>query len=1212
MPHSHSSPDEVLPRLRAYLAETVPSADVDEAKTAPGYAPLILLRARYMIAGFGISNGNIGKSYESLYRDFKTYYSHKRKDLDDLDLAFVFCVQPDEPHLARFCSQIETDVYFCRKFVVPLEEPLAEALACLPFLPLAPIHGRSMRPPSAQTYLRRIGVSASLAKHLVVKGRSPDKIVDDCVSGEFGAPGELSSTVSASVVGADAIVAPVRLKSVRIENFRAYRKPQNFELGQAVTFLYGPNGFGKTSFFDAVDFAATGGIGRLKSVTNTMFPRAAAHLDCAPEDSQVSLTFESNGLERKVERRVSRRNEALLDGRPVERKILLSEITCGGQPASDRVDGLVSLFRASHLFSQEHQELSKDFPINCELPTDIVSRLLAFEDYANGLKKLNRVHDTVSAIARQAEGECADLQRELESATEDLERLGRISTDAVDAKALDEALHSISQELEWLGVDSAWDGTDLKAMRRWRVDVELRRAKAQSTIQQLTALAKVAATLPKQVAELSQAQEQIVKGELALAAGLTKRADWRARLRTAEKKVDELTVARKDSQSAVERLVWLQTVLPTYAALLAKESAAQQAAEAVAARLTSAQASDRTARALVESSENGQTVAAARPAAVQRELVVLDEAGKRADSWMAARVRLVENVEAEKNLALVLGQQHFETHELNERLETANAEVARLAIIVADIDHNRSSLRQLVSQLQEHILSGVCPVCGDDHGSVEALQARLRDRPDVDPANGLRAALIEARSAVQALVNRVNEKAQEARQTQLRVERLKSDREQLLGETARFEEALASFGIVVTSDGGATLEELNRRRTERRNEIGRLTEAVNQSNHERESAKKALEQARESVAIRMRERDALLRDLAAIQSQLGAIRADPRAYRLDDLASSSDDVLSLLATSTQASSALDEQFTVARATVADAKAICDAVLGEVRALETELASIRRQVVDLEAAVADSRSRFEEAGTATDTNQDALLALVSRESQMRTKCETLVQALTNLEVSVDAATTAAAFSSLRQGVAAKQRALKVAKRRSDQHAPWLEYFGRLRKQLTTQQDNAVSDFVNDYGPRTSVIQRRLRSIYGFDDIEIQSHESAIRVRVRRGGEELRPIDYFSQSQQQTLLLGLFLTTCISQTWSTLSTVFLDDPVTHFDDLNTYAFLDLILGLIESDESHRQFVISTCDEKLLLLARQRFHHLGPGARFYSFSAIDDDGPVVEAVT
>jgi exonuclease SbcC len=112
--------------------------------------------------------------------------------------------------------------------------------------------------------------------------------------------------------------------------------------------------------------------------------------------------------------------------------------------------------------------------------------------------------------------------------------------------------------------------------------------------------------------------------------------------------------------------------------------------------------------------------------------------------------------------------------------------------------------------------------------------------------------------------------------------------------------------------------------------------------------------------------------------------------------------------------------------------------------------------------------------------------------------------------------------------------------------------------------------------------------------------------------LRPTDYFSQSQQQTLLLALFLTACISQTWSAFSPVFLDDPVTHFDDLNTYAFLDLIVGLLESDSGRRQFVISTCDEKLLQLARQKFRHLGERAIFYRFYAIGPDGPSVEKVS
>jgi exonuclease SbcC len=75
--------------------------------------------------------------------------------------------------------------------------------------------------------------------------------------------------------------------------------------------------------------------------------------------------------------------------------------------------------------------------------------------------------------------------------------------------------------------------------------------------------------------------------------------------------------------------------------------------------------------------------------------------------------------------------------------------------------------------------------------------------------------------------------------------------------------------------------------------------------------------------------------------------------------------------------------------------------------------------------------------------------------------------------------------------------------------------------------------------------------------------------------------------------------------------MDDPVSHFDDLNTYALLDLISGLQSSPEGNKQFVISTCDEKLLQLARQTFRHLGDAAKFHSFSAIGANGPKVAEI-
>ncbi len=218
----------------------------------------------------------------------------------------------------------------------------------------------------------------------------------------------------------------------------------------------------------------------------------------------------------------------------------------------------------------------------------------------------------------------------------------------------------------------------------------------------------------------------------------------------------------------------------------------------------------------------------------------------------------------------------------------------------------------------------------------------------------------------------------------------------------------------------------------------------------------------------------------------------------------------------------------------------------------------------------------------------------------------------LEVAVDTAATSAAFENIRQRILANEAVIQEATARAQNVQPWVGYFTEVKKLLSTQQAYATEHFISEYGPRTAVIQQRLRPVYGFGEVEVTSKDSAIDIRIHRKGETLRPTDFFSQSQVQTLVLGLFLTACSSQTWSGFSSIMMDDPVTHFDDLNTYALLDLILGLQSSPEGERQFVISTCDEKLLQLARHKFRHMGAAARFYRFQAIGAEGPLVSEIS
>ncbi|MGE0633396.1 MAG: hypothetical protein AB7O96_13375 [Pseudobdellovibrionaceae bacterium] len=186
------------------------------------------------------------------------------------------------------------------------------------------------------------------------------------------------------------------------------------------------------------------------------------------------------------------------------------------------------------------------------------------------------------------------------------------------------------------------------------------------------------------------------------------------------------------------------------------------------------------------------------------------------------------------------------------------------------------------------------------------------------------------------------------------------------------------------------------------------------------------------------------------------------------------------------------------------------------------------------------------------------------------------------------------------------ALSELAKKEESLSSWLTSFSGVRKFLTQVRDSSVSEYTSKYGPLASTIQARLRSVFGFGEISLSSSEGKIAVTVERSEKQLRPIDYFSESQKQILVLSIFLASAITQNWSSFSPIFLDDPVTHFDDLNAYAFLDLISGMLQSEKGRRQFIISTCEEKLFQLMRQKFYGYGKRVLIYEFLAIGKNGP------
>jgi len=120
----------------------------------------------------------------------------------------------------------------------------------------------------------------------------------------------------------------MRLKSIDIEAFRAFARAHHFNLDADIILLYGRNGFGKTSVFDAISWCLFGFSKRLSGTRDFTRADASFITNAFREagEERVRLVLARPGPDIEVERRGSRFSlfdgETALDGGPAERRLL--------------------------------------------------------------------------------------------------------------------------------------------------------------------------------------------------------------------------------------------------------------------------------------------------------------------------------------------------------------------------------------------------------------------------------------------------------------------------------------------------------------------------------------------------------------------------------------------------------------------------------------------------------------------------------------------------------------------------------------------------------------------------------------------------------------------------------------------------------------------------------------------------------------------------
>lgn len=1201
-PETSSLPSE----LRSTLADIMKGATFSEEVLLEDCLPVVMMLRQHALTAFAVGDQ---ADYQPLYEAFKKHYLKNTAQWSTKDVAFVYCLPAGVTVGPEFCSRVEVDAYFCRKYVVRLDGNLAESLARLPFLPLSPITpGIQTRPPSAQTLLRQRNLKADLAKALVVPSTSSaSTILTECIAGTYGPPDALQSAASPSAiveVGEDR--AQATLKSISIQNFRAYRTKKVFDLGSSVTILYGPNGFGKTSFFDAIDFAVTGGVGRLAKATGGL-ARVAKHLDGQSDPTEVSLTLEREGKTHVITRNLADPNNASVNGKVTPRKEVLSLLTGGTTPGADRVDSLVDLFRATHLFSQENQELTQDVASKCELSSELVSRMLAFEDYASGLKKAEEVLKLAGQEHSRATADVSGAKQAVAHERKELERLEGLAATDTSSDVLDARFASLEEAISTAGFNisgiSSRDTRGLRAMlNAAAAEAVAWRTLLSRAVEQVGALGTLRGQLEAMQAQLTERQIHLHQAE-----AYEKEAT--ELLSALSSQLAQLKTQEQGLQLRRDWLAWAVSVQPEYEQLTSQTRSFAAGLATLSshvnqqrAPLEQVQAAQREAAASVQRSEAAFKAASEKRVRFQ---AVKDAAA----AWEQAAPALVElqtaGAQIQPSIDKLRGQ-------LSEAQQAEQVQALLIAQAERELGEARSSdsrLKELISELRGHVAGPNCQLCGHDHGSTEGLLAAIDRRMQYgDHVVQLSEAAAAQRAALQMFVAQRQALAEHMKQEQLRLAQAQMQRSQMERQRASVEASLSSVGISLTSETPQQMQNLNAQVHEDElnaaGAVGSARQVLQMAEAALASAMagyQALDEQRRATEAALKDAQKRLIELLN-QASKGSINLDGVRQTLTDAECATEE--QRVATSVAAQSA-NEQVDSQKAVQAAAKAAVTAARTSHQQANQAWTAHQTRVQSILSELA--AAKFDGAVSQEQLRQQVGVAAAREVSAIG-----LRDRVAEVEVAVDTAATAAAFWSIRQRILASEVVIHEATARAQMVQPWVGYFTEVRKLLSTQQAFATKHFITEYGPRTAIIQQRLRPVYGFGEIEVSSKDSAIVIRVHRKGETLRPTDFFSQSQVQTLVLGLFLAACSSQTWSGFSSIMMDDPVTHFDDLNTYALLDLILGLQNSPEGQRQFVISTCDEKLLQLARHKFRHMGSTAKFYRFQAIGSEGPMVSEIS
>ena len=942
------------------------------------------------------------------------------------------------------------------------------------------------------------------------------------------------------------------LDSLKVHAFRGITNELPLDLRARLTLIHAPNGVGKTSLCDALEWLFTGEVERLKEPLGKSKGKGVSNIFTSIPPS-VEAEIRNGGGPGRIRRdsETQANQIKVVEGgtfKKVALNTLLANITPENLPQSSRglqrLNNRRSWFRAVRLLEAHALDLLLDTDDSSNEVRDLVfCDLLGVGELQRQERDLMRIVGAIGGKARLRE-DVLRIKREIGS------RESEITAEALQASApsletYQQQISAVSRRLEVQALAKAGPPeSHLAAAENAYKLADRRLAQQRSALIYVRTKANGYSAQGEEIALLSKQQE-------------------RSSLRRAE--------VQKELEIATSLVQRLENEVSKAEAL--ERSLISQPLDSVRANLARTLAEWRKlagdAQTQLDLTELQTTVAAAR-ANESRATGLLETVLKCEDSlklWREAKAR-------EETTGKRIRDIKLPTSEDRARVEQSlSGTRSTLATIETQINQLAGPLEQLRISGRD-FLDGTsdeqrCPLCAHDHGNAsnlrKAIESGISKIPESLDALAVQKQLLEVDIlSFEQQVKIWNETADTL--------------ESLTGEREEARRLL--------TEARPTLETLGIDQRELRDDslAGRIAELRSKvENQGTEAERLVAEHARRfEIALDLQ---SVAREIASLSENIRALTDSAPIADLEELPP--DDwtlVLELIIKNAETTAAkAREEAANSRKNAEEARAALAGLRGNLQTLTTSIAEISERIGIAKAG----REEFETQWrlVADDESWDYQL-LDQRQVILDETEENLAKAKQEIESARGALVAAREAESRERDRASRQRQLTELNSRLRE----LERIEEVRSEcaigaevLRAAKDAFVKEQIQPLCNVITALYVRAQSATFIDRIDSSQDEGPLRWLACIGQHQLEDTAQMSLGQRQDLALAIFL----SRARELGGTFFLDEPLLNLDDLNRIAVLDVLRTIVVEQRSHPvRLVVTTANHSLVRHCKEKF--------------------------